>query len=78
MDKLEILMASGNKLAAIPESFGSFKNLRELVLDENEIEYAPASLADCKTLQILSLVSNPLVGDLPKSLTGKPGLRIET
>ncbi len=78
MEKLEILMISGNNLTFIPKEIGNLPLLRELVLDANQLDSVPETLADCKKLEFLSLVENPMIEKLPKVLLSKQGLRIES
>jgi Leucine-rich repeat (LRR) protein len=70
-------MISGNRLGAIPSEFSNLKSLRELVLDANQLATLPESLAECESLQTISVIENPLEGGIPRVLLDKKGLSID-
>ena len=77
LENLEILMISGNHIAAIPSEFSNLKKLRELVLDANELETLPEALAECDNLNVISIIENPMEGGIPRVLLDKKGLSID-
>ena len=70
-------MVSGNNLGAIPSEFSNLKKLKELVLDANQLATLPESLAECDSLETISVVENPLEGGIPRVLLDKKGLSID-
>ena len=70
-------MISGNQLSAIPQEFGKLSKLRELVLDANQLETLPETLADCASLETISINENPMEDGLPRVLLDKKGLKID-
>ena len=70
-------MVSGNNLGAVPSEFGNLKKLKELVLDANQLATLPESLAECDSLETISVVENPLEGGIPRILLDKKGLSID-
>ena len=62
---------------AIPSEFGNLKKLKELVLDANQLATLPESLAECDSLETISVVENPLEGGIPRVLLDKKGLSID-
>lgn len=70
-------MISGNSLGAIPSEFGNLKNLKELVLDANQLESLPESLAECEKLETISVMENPMEGGVPRILLDKKNLKID-
>jgi Leucine-rich repeat (LRR) protein len=70
-------MISGNRLGAIPSEFGNLKNLRELVLDANQLATLPESLAECENLKTISIIENPMEEGVPRVLLDKKGLSID-
>jgi Leucine-rich repeat (LRR) protein len=70
-------MISGNQLSVIPQEFGKLSKLRELVLDANQLETLPEALADCKSLETISINENPMEDGLPRAILDKKGLKID-
>ena len=70
-------MISGNQLSAIPAEFGKLGKLRELVLDANQLATLPEALAECSSLQTISIIENPMEAGVPRVLLDKKGLKID-
>ena len=56
---------------------GNLKKLKELVLDANQLETLPEALAECDSLETISVVENPMEGGIPRVLLDKKGLSID-
>ncbi len=48
-----------------------------LVLDANQLETLPEALADCKSLETISINENPMEDGLPRAILDKKGLKID-
>ncbi|KAH9319485.1 hypothetical protein KI387_021254 [Taxus chinensis] len=60
----------------IPNSLGNLPQLRQLILDHNELSgEMPASLGICITLEKVDLSYNKLIGNIPPDLTGLQNLQ---
>ena len=66
-----------NERKASPAVIVDLKKLKELVLDANQLATLPESLAECDSLEAISVVENPLEGGIPRVLLDKKGLSID-
>ena len=72
--RLQVLRLGRNRIAALPEEFGSLQSLRQLSLDENALVVLPASLGQLHALRVLNVARNEL-RELPASLGHLTDLR---
>ena len=47
------------------------------MLDANQLATLPESLAECDSLETISVVENPMEGGIPRVLLDKKGLSID-
>ena len=51
----------GNKLTKISNKISALKNLKELILHNNDLTLLPPTLADVKDLEVLKIEDNPWI-----------------
>ncbi|XP_067411169.1 LOW QUALITY PROTEIN: leucine-rich repeat and calponin homology domain-containing protein 4 [Emydura macquarii macquarii] len=73
---LKVLIASNNKLGALPEETGSLGNLRQLDVSCNELQALPASVGQLLSLRDLNVRRNQL-STLPEELSELPLVRLD-
>lgn len=72
-ESIHWLILTGNKIQALPESFGRLTRLRKLALAGNQIQSLPESMANCRELELIRLSANQLT-TLPDWLFQLPKL----
>ncbi|KAK3894225.1 hypothetical protein Pcinc_001987 [Petrolisthes cinctipes] len=75
LESLEVLDASSNKLAHLPDDMSKLKNLVVLKLCNNKLKNLPPSVGELSHLQELYLSSNKL-SKVPLSICALPKLRL--
>ncbi|KAJ7313315.1 hypothetical protein JRQ81_004605 [Phrynocephalus forsythii] len=73
---LKVLLASNNKLAALPEDIGSLSSLRQLDVSSNELQSLPATVGGLESLRDLNVRRNQLTS-LPEELAELPLVRLD-
>nr|XP_020655389.1 leucine-rich repeat and calponin homology domain-containing protein 4 isoform X1 [Pogona vitticeps] len=73
---LKVLIASNNKLAALPEDIGSLSSLRQLDVSSNELQSLPASMGGLESLRDLNVRRNQITS-LPEELAELPLVRLD-
>lgn len=78
LQNLEVLRLSRNEIVGdLPDVYGELKSLRELSLNENQLDdFLPATLGNLPNLEILNLSSNRFRGRIPGSLGKLQKLRV--
>ncbi|XP_029139413.1 leucine-rich repeat and calponin homology domain-containing protein 4 [Protobothrops mucrosquamatus] len=73
---LKVLIASNNKLAALPEDIGSLSSLRQLDVSSNELRSLPGSMGSLESLRDLNIRRNQITV-LPEELAELPLVRLD-
>ncbi|XP_072428317.1 uncharacterized protein [Chiloscyllium punctatum] len=74
LEKLYLGQDHGMKFIHIPEEISQLVNLRELYLENNEIEFLPSTTGLLRNLVVLDCHENRLL-ELPQSIVDIPGLK---
>ncbi|KAL7982925.1 hypothetical protein Chor_013531, partial [Crotalus horridus] len=73
---LKVLIASNNKLAALPEDIGSLSSLRQLDVSSNELRSLPGTMGGLESLRDLNIRRNQITV-LPEELAELPLVRLD-
>lgn len=73
---LKVLIASNNRLTALPSDIGSFRQLRQLDVSCNEIQSLPAQIGNLESLRDLNVRRNQL-DRLPEEIAELPLVRLD-
>src|SRR5579872_359997 len=65
--EVRTLNLSNNRFTKIPEELGLLSNLKELILEKNQISHIPPSICQCKHIILLNFNSNKLT-ELPNDI----------
>uniref|UniRef100_A0A8D0H8U7 LRCH3 n=1 Tax=Sphenodon punctatus TaxID=8508 RepID=A0A8D0H8U7_SPHPU len=73
---LKVLIASNNKLPALPEEIGSLSSLRQLDVSSNDLQSLPTSVGSLESLRDLNIRRNQIAA-LPEELAELPLVRLD-
>ncbi|MCP3925475.1 MAG: leucine-rich repeat protein [Desulfobacterales bacterium] len=77
LQKLRKIILSENRITKIPENIDKLENLKILELTDNYLKELPNSICNLNLEKLLFSKNKDLTDNYPKSLNGKPGLKVK-